>query len=59
MLSDEERQRAMLRIRTAILPIVCALFWLSVSVAQAGPCSADIAQFEQAFAIPPEIHSQG
>jgi hypothetical protein len=48
-LSDEEQERAMLRIRTAILPIVCALFWLNVSVAQAGPCSADIAQFEQAI----------
>ena len=29
--------------------IVCALFSLTVSAAQAGPCSADIAQFEQAI----------
>jgi hypothetical protein len=37
------------RIQTATLPIVCALFCLNISVARAGPCSADIAQFEQAI----------
>jgi hypothetical protein len=37
------------KIQTAILPIVCALFCLNVSVAHAGPCSADIAQFGQAI----------
>ena len=29
--------------------IVCAMFCLSVSIAHAGPCSADIAQFEKAI----------
>ena len=30
-------------------PIVCALLCLNISIAHAGPCSADIAQFEQAI----------
>jgi hypothetical protein len=29
--------------------IVCAVFCLNVSIAQAGPCSVDIAQFEKAI----------
>jgi hypothetical protein len=39
----------MSKLRTATGPIVCALFGLNISVAEAGPCSADIAQFEQAI----------
>lgn len=34
---------------TAIGLVVCALFCLNVSTAKAGPCSADIAQFEKAI----------
>ena len=30
-------------------PIVCAVICLNISIAHAGPCSADIAQFEQAI----------
>jgi len=37
------------RIRTATLAIVCALACMNIAAAQAGPCSADIAQFEQAI----------
>ena len=39
----------MSRFPTATLPFVCALLCLSASAALAGPCSADIAQFEQAI----------
>ena len=39
----------MSRSQSAALPIVCALLCLDVSVANAGPCSADIAQFEKAI----------
>ena len=39
----------MSKFQTATGLIVCALFGLNISVAQAGPCSADIAQFEQAI----------
>jgi hypothetical protein len=39
----------MSRFPTATLPIICTLFCLGISAAQAGPCSADIAQFEQAI----------
>ena len=39
----------MSRFQSAALPIVCALLCLDVSVANAGPCSADIAQFEKAI----------
>jgi hypothetical protein len=36
-------------IQTTTLPIVCALACMSITAAQAGPCSTDIAQFEQAI----------
>jgi hypothetical protein len=36
-------------LQAATGPIVCAVLCLNVSIAQAGPCSADIAQFEQAI----------
>ena len=39
----------MSRFHTVTLPIVSTLFCLSISVAQAGPSSADIAQFEKAI----------
>jgi len=39
----------MSKFQTAAGLIVFILFGLNVSVAQAGPCSADIAQFEQAI----------
>jgi hypothetical protein len=39
----------MSKFQTATGLIVCALFGPNISVAQAGPCSADIAQFEQAI----------
>jgi hypothetical protein len=40
----------MSKLQKATLPAVCALFLLNnISIAQAGPCSADIAQFEQAI----------
>ena len=39
----------MSKFRTVTLPIASLMFCLSLSVAQAGPCSADIAQFEQAI----------
>jgi hypothetical protein len=32
-----------------MLPIACVMFCAGVPAAQAGPCSADIAQFEQAI----------
>lgn len=35
--------------RAAAGPIVCAILCLNISSAEAGPCSADIAQFEQAI----------
>jgi hypothetical protein len=39
----------MTKFRMAKALIVCSMFCLHVSAAQAGPCSADIAQFEQAI----------
>ena len=39
----------MSKIRSATGPIVCAVLTLSTQIAQAGPCSAEIAQFEQAI----------
>ena len=39
----------MSKFQTATGLIVCTLFCLNVSVAQAGPCSADIVQFEKAI----------
>jgi len=39
----------MSKLQTATGLIVCALFCLNISIAQAGPCSADIAQFEKAI----------
>ncbi len=39
----------MSKFRSATGPIVCAVLSLSTQVAQAGPCSAEIAQFEQAI----------
>ena len=39
----------MLKFQTATGLIVCAVFSLNISIAQAGPCSADIAQFEKAI----------
>jgi hypothetical protein len=39
----------MSKFQPATLPIFCALFCLGVSAAHAGPCSADIAKFEQAM----------
>ena len=39
----------MSKFQTAPGLIVCALFGLNISVAEAGPCSADIAQFEKAI----------
>jgi hypothetical protein len=35
--------------RTIAGPAACAFFCLNISIAQAGPCSADIAQFEAAI----------
>jgi hypothetical protein len=39
----------MSKFRTATGLIVCAMFCLNISIAHAGPCSADIAQFEKAI----------
>ena len=39
----------MLKLRGATGPIVCAVLCLNIPVAQAGPCSEDIAQFEAAI----------
>jgi hypothetical protein len=39
----------MSRFEPAILPTVCALLGLSVSIAHAGPCTIEIAQFEKAI----------
>src|ERR1700686_231300 len=39
----------MLKLLGTRAPIVCAMLCLSVPVAQAGPCSEDIAQFEAAI----------
>jgi hypothetical protein len=39
----------MSKFQTATRSIVCALFCLNVSIAHAGPCSADITQFERAI----------
>jgi hypothetical protein len=39
----------MAALRATTGAIVCAVLCLNVSIAQAGPCSADIAQFEQAI----------
>jgi hypothetical protein len=36
-------------LRATTAPIVCAVLCLSIPVAQAGPCSEDIAQFEAAI----------
>jgi hypothetical protein len=50
---DQFEQRGardpMSKLRTIMWPMVCATVWLSVSNAQAGPCTANIAQFEQAI----------
>lgn len=35
--------------RAAAVLIACAMLCLNISIAEAGPCSADIAQFEQAI----------
>lgn len=37
------------KFQPAIVPIVCAVLCLNISTAHAGPCSADIAQFEKAI----------
>jgi len=39
----------MTRLRGATAPIICAVLCLCTTVAQAGPCSEDIAQFEAAM----------
>jgi hypothetical protein len=39
----------MSKLRGTTAPIVCGLLCLSIPVAQAGPCSEDIAQFEAAI----------
>jgi hypothetical protein len=39
----------MSKFRRAAGPIICAVLCLSTSVAQAGPCSKDIAEFETAI----------
>src|SRR5580692_8092531 len=39
----------MSKLRGTTAPIVCAMLCLSIPVAQAGPCSEDIAQFETAI----------
>src|ERR1700731_2807794 len=39
----------MSKLRGITAPIVCAVLCLSIPVAQAGPCSEDIAQFEAAM----------
>lgn len=39
----------MSKLQTVAGPIVCAVICLNISTAHAGPCSADIAQFEQAI----------
>jgi hypothetical protein len=39
----------MSRFEPAIFPIVCALLGLSISIADAGPCTIEIAQFEKAI----------
>lgn len=36
-------------VRVAAALIFCAMLCLNISIAEAGPCSADIAQFEQAI----------
>jgi hypothetical protein len=38
----------MIKFRAATAPLLCAVLGLYTTVAQAGPCSADIAQFETA-----------
>lgn len=38
----------MIKFRAATAPLLCAVLCLYTAVAQAGPCSADIAQFETA-----------
>ncbi|MBR1228217.1 MULTISPECIES: hypothetical protein [unclassified Bradyrhizobium] len=39
----------MSKLRETMGPIVCAVLCLNIPVAQAGPCSEDIAQFEAAI----------
>ena len=39
----------MSRFQAAVLPIVCALLGLFISVAHAGPCTLEISQFEKAI----------
>jgi hypothetical protein len=39
----------MLKLRGAVGPIICAVLSLSTTLAQAGPCSENIAQFEAAI----------
>lgn len=39
----------MLNFLGATAPVVCAVLCLNITVAQAGPCSEDIAQFETAI----------
>src|SRR5947209_13275850 len=39
----------MAKLRRAMAPILCAVLCLYTTVAQAGPCSEDIAQFEAAM----------
>jgi len=39
----------MTRLRESTAPIICAVLCLYATVAQAGPCSEDIAQFEAAM----------
>jgi len=47
-LSNEERG-SMPRLQATSGAIVCAVLCLNISIAKAGPCSADIAQFEHAI----------
>jgi hypothetical protein len=39
----------MAKLQTAVLPIACVMLCAGIAVAQAGPCSGEIAQFEQAI----------
>ena len=39
----------MSKLRGAAAPIICAVLCLNITVARAGPCSEDIAQFEAAI----------
>jgi len=47
--SGAVRQGRMSKLRVTAGPLICAALCLSTTIAQAGPCSEDIAQFEAAM----------